>query len=104
MPTVVIVATVGAEDTQVTMLVTSVVLPSAKVSVAVNCCEVPSGMVGLCGLMASFTTLVEPGVVLLLPHPLRITSTSPSAAGKTHRHCRNTTPLPNATTVLKLTS
>ncbi len=86
MPPVVMLAILGDEETHVTVSVTLFVVPSAKVSVAVNCCELPSGIVGFCGLTASPTTLVEPGEVLF-PHPVK---PSASAATKTHENCRNT--------------
>jgi hypothetical protein len=76
MPAVVIVATWGAEETQVTMLVTSIVLPPAKVSVALNCCELRREIVGLCGLIENFTTSVEAGV-LLFPQPANMNNMSP---------------------------
>ena len=92
MPPVLMVAILGAEEAHVTVLVTSFAVPSAKVSVAVNCCELPNAIVGLCGLMASPTTLVEVELELeelLLPHPVK---PSPSAATKIHRHSRSTLP------------
>jgi hypothetical protein len=90
MPPVVMLATLGDEEAHVTVSVTLFVVPSAKVSVAVNCCELPSGIVGVCGLTARPTTLVEPGE-LLLPHPVK---PSASAATKIHDNSRNNSSSP----------
>ena len=47
-----IVATVAVSELHCTVLVTSCVLPSVKVPVAVNCCVVPRGMLGIAGVTA----------------------------------------------------
>jgi hypothetical protein len=55
------VAMVGAEDSHVTMLVTSCLVPSANMPVAVNCWSVPAaicGLVGVTSITASWKGLI----------------------------------------------
>lgn len=71
-----IIATVADDELQVTTVVRSCVLPSVYVPVAVNCCTVPSAIVGLCGLIAidtstaGFTT--SSAVALIAPELMPI--------------------------------
>src|SRR5271157_6549271 len=51
-PPAVIVATAGAEELHVAVLVRFCVLPSLYVPVAVNCCVVPAAMEGFAGVTA----------------------------------------------------
>ena len=79
-PLTVIDATPVLDDFHVTTPVTSCTLPSEKVPVAVNCCEIPSGMFGFAGvtaielITAAVTvkvvdpeTVPEVAVIVLLP-------------------------------------
>ena len=50
--TLLIVATVAVSELHCTVLVTSCVLPSVNVPVAVNCCVLPRGMLGIAGVTA----------------------------------------------------
>src|SRR6266849_3899168 len=67
-------ATDGIDDVQVTVGVMSFVVPSVYVPVAANCCEVPTGMAGFCGVSAIETRVAA--VTVRLPEPL----TDPDAA------------------------
>ena len=61
-------ATMLELELQVAAVVTSCVLPSVKVPVAVNCCVVPRGIEGLGGAMAIDTSMA--GVTVSVPEPL----------------------------------
>ena len=62
-PTALIVATDGAEEVQVTRLVTFWAEPPVKVPVASNCCVAPTGIVALAGLIASDTRVTVTGTI-----------------------------------------
>ena len=70
-PPVLIEATVGVSEDQVTEAVTSCVLKSLKVPVAVNCCVVPNGIDGFAGVTVIdvSTAAVTLSVVLALTKP-----------------------------------
>ena len=77
-----IVATVAADELHCTVVVMFWVLPSVKVPVAVNCCGIPSAMLGMAGVTAIETSaaavmvsLVEP----LMPERLAVTREVPTA-------------------------
>jgi hypothetical protein len=85
-----IVATVADDELHCTVVVISWVLPSVKVPVAVNCCAVPRGTLGVAGVTAIETraagvtfTLVEPvmnkrrAVTRLLPTATLVTNPWP---------------------------
>ena len=65
------VATEVLLEVQVTLVVTSPVVPSENVAVAVNCCEVPLVMVGFCGLMVMLVMVLlltlSPVAAITLP-------------------------------------
>src|SRR3954468_12552540 len=63
---VLIPSTFGFDDTHVAMPVTSRVVPSEKMAVAVNCVAVPTGMVGAMGVNSTETgtALVTVSVVV----------------------------------------
>jgi hypothetical protein len=63
-----IVATVGVSELQLTVLVRFCVLPSVNVPVAVNACVVPSGIVGIAGVTAIDTSAA--GVTVSVVEPL----------------------------------
>ena len=62
-----ITATVFSEDTQFTIAVMSVLVPSLYVPVAVNCCVEPDGMDGFCGEMEIETSVAALTVRLAVP-------------------------------------
>jgi hypothetical protein len=63
-----IVATVDDEETQATDVVTFAADPSVYSPVAVNCCELPTGTVGLCGLISMAARM--PLVTIKFPEPV----------------------------------
>jgi len=65
-----IVATVVAFELHCTVLVTSCVLPSEKVPVAVNCWVTPSGMLAMAGVIANETNTA--GVILKVADPVTV--------------------------------
>jgi hypothetical protein len=83
------IAVGAADELQATTEVTSCVLPSVNVPVAVNCCVVPRTTVGVCGFIASetsvtgFTTSVadprtEPELTLIVVVPALSVLASPA--------------------------
>jgi hypothetical protein len=66
-PAALIVATAVAEEVHVTELVTSCMLPSVKVPVAVNCCICPVAIEGFAGMIVSDTRAAGPTVALADP-------------------------------------
>jgi hypothetical protein len=88
-PVLVIVATVGFEETQVLTFVTSCTLPSVNVPLAENCCAEPNRIVGLTGLTAMETSAAgvtvsradpdtEPDVAVTLVDPVETLVTRPA--------------------------
>ncbi len=67
MPPVVMVATEVVAEAQVTVAVMFCGVVSLKVPVAVNCCEVPLGTVGLAGVTAIDTRVGEVAVSTVEP-------------------------------------
>ena len=65
-----IVATVADEEAHVTDVVTSAVDPSVYSPVAVNCCEPPIGIDGLCGLTSMAAKIAF--VTVRLPDPVTV--------------------------------
>lgn len=63
-------ATVGDEEAQVTDVVMFAVDPSVYSPVAMNCCEPPIGMDGLCGLTSMAAKIAL--VTVRLPDPLTV--------------------------------
>jgi len=75
-----IVATLADDELQCAFSVTSCVLPSLKVPVAVNCCVVPVAAVGAAGVIASDTSVpvrTVRVVVPLMPEAVAVTVTDP---------------------------
>src|SRR5208337_1111831 len=81
------IATVASDELQLTTEVTSCVLPSVNVPVAVNCCVMPSGIVDAGGLIAIDTsaaavtvscvelfTLPDVAVIVAVPRPVLFAS------------------------------
>src|SRR5258706_4514630 len=66
-PALLIVAVATVSEDQVAVPVRSCEPPSVKVPVAVNCCVVPSAMVGVAGVMASETTAAEVNASVVEP-------------------------------------
>jgi len=62
-----IVATVGVKDVQVTVEVKIFVVPSVYVPLAINCCFVPRAILGLAGVTAMDTSVAVVTVNVVLP-------------------------------------
>ena len=75
--------TAALELLQTTCVLRSCVLPSEKVPIAVNCCVVPSGRLGLAGVIAIETrvagTTVTDWVEAVCPPTVAVTWTEPAA-------------------------
>ncbi len=91
-PAPVIVATLGIDEVQFAMLVTSWMVPSVKVPLAANCCAAPNRIVGLTGATAIETSAagvtvrpalpeVELDVALMLVNPADRLDTRPELPG-----------------------
>ena len=91
-PVLVMVATVGFDDTHVATLVTSCTVPSVNVPAAANCCAAPNKIVGFEGLTAIDTSAAgvtvrtadpdtEPDVAVMVVDPVETLVTRPALPG-----------------------
>ena len=86
-PALLMVATATVEDVQVTELVTSCMLPSLNVPVAVNCCDCPAAIVGFEGAMVSETSAA--GLTVTAIDPVMLPDVAMTFAEPTLSACAN---------------